>query len=180
MPVCFTLSVLDQADNLRRLVLDDDGFIVSSFALHAQLRWSGFLVRFQVTVFHPRFTRLIVSRTSGGSASPLHQRGRNLTCTKPKFSKLSSPPFLSWSPSSILFSSFLGNGSHRLTQARQGPPRRQRSRIAIVPRVDFADLRRLQSCHASPVFVSPTSRIASRTIPPYVGRKRGIWIKLSS
>lgn len=116
MPVCFTLSVLDQADNLRRLVLDDDGFIVSSFALHAQLRWSGFLVRFQVTVFHPRFTRLIVSRTSGGSASPLHQRDRNLTCTKPKFSKLSSPPFLSWSPSSILFSSFLGNGSHRLTQ----------------------------------------------------------------
>lgn len=118
MPVCFTLSVLDQADNLRRLVLDDDGFIVSSFALHAQLRWSGFLVRFQVTVFHPRFTRLIVSRTSGGSASPLHQRGRNLTCTKPKFSKLSSPPFLSWSPSSILFSSFLGNGSHSLTQYR--------------------------------------------------------------
>ena len=129
MPVCFTLSVLDQANNLRRLVLGDDGFIVSSFAFHAQLRWSGFLVRFQVTVFHPRFTRLIVSRTSGGSASPLHQRGRNLTCTKPKFSKLSSPPFLSWSPSSILFSSFLGNGSHGLTQAT---PERRRIVLALL------------------------------------------------
>jgi len=138
MPVCFTLSVLDQADNLRRLVLADDGFIVSSFALHAQLRWSGFLVRFQVTVFHPRFTRLIVSRTSGGSASPLHQRGRNLTCTKPKFSKLSSPPFLSWSPSSILFSSFLGNGSHRLTQATRGslrPPPAPLPLVSLVPRL---------------------------------------------
>lgn len=54
----------------------------------------GFPVRFRVTTFHPRFPSLRVSRTGGGSASPLHPGGRNYTCTKFKLSKSGLPPFL--------------------------------------------------------------------------------------
>ena len=53
---CFSVSVLDQADNSRRLVNADDDSDVSSFATHIQLCSAGFLVEFEVTAFHSRFT----------------------------------------------------------------------------------------------------------------------------
>lgn len=53
---CFSVSVLDQADNSRRLVNADDDSNVSSFATHIQLCSAGFLVEFKVTAFHSRFT----------------------------------------------------------------------------------------------------------------------------
>jgi hypothetical protein len=54
--VCFSVSVLDQADNSRRLVNADDDSDVSSLATHAQLCSAEFLVEFEVTAFHSRFT----------------------------------------------------------------------------------------------------------------------------
>lgn len=54
--VCFSVSVLDQANNSRRLVNADDDSDVSSFATHIQLCSAGFLVEFEVTAFHSRFT----------------------------------------------------------------------------------------------------------------------------
>ena len=58
-----------------------------------------------MTAFHPRFTRLIVSLAGGGSDSPLHQGGRNLTCTKFQLSKIDLlTSFLSsWFPSLSFF-----------------------------------------------------------------------------
>jgi hypothetical protein len=53
---CFSLSVLDQANNSRRLVNVYDELIVSSFATRAQLCSAEFLVEFKVTAFHSRFT----------------------------------------------------------------------------------------------------------------------------
>lgn len=53
---CFSVSVLDQADNSRRLVNADDDSDVSSLATHIQLCSAGFLVEFEVTAFHSRFT----------------------------------------------------------------------------------------------------------------------------
>jgi hypothetical protein len=53
---CFSMSVLDQADNSRRLVNADDDSDVSSFSTHIQLCSAGFLVEFEVTAFHSRFT----------------------------------------------------------------------------------------------------------------------------
>src|SRR5262247_79176 len=54
-----------------------------------QLCSTEFLVGFKVTAFHSRFHGLRISRYRGESASPLHQRDRNLTCTKLKLSKTS-------------------------------------------------------------------------------------------
>lgn len=54
--VYFSMSVLDQADNFRRLVNADDDSNVSSFSTPAQLCSAEFLVEFEVTAFHSRFT----------------------------------------------------------------------------------------------------------------------------
>jgi hypothetical protein len=53
---CFSMSVLDQANNSRRLVSVNDDSDVSSFTTHIQLCSAGFLVEFEVTAFHSRFT----------------------------------------------------------------------------------------------------------------------------
>jgi hypothetical protein len=53
---CFSMSVLDQADNSRRLVNADDDSDVSSLATPVQLCSAEFLVEFEVTAFHSRFT----------------------------------------------------------------------------------------------------------------------------
>jgi hypothetical protein len=53
---CFSMSVLDQADNSGRLVNADDDSDVSSFSTHIQLCSAGLLVEFEVTAFHSRFT----------------------------------------------------------------------------------------------------------------------------
>jgi hypothetical protein len=53
---CFSASVLDQANNSRRLVNVDDDSDVSSLATHIQLCSAEFLVEFKVTAFHSRFT----------------------------------------------------------------------------------------------------------------------------
>jgi len=50
------MSVLDQADNSRRLVNADDDSDVSSLATPVQLCSAEFLVEFEVTAFHSRFT----------------------------------------------------------------------------------------------------------------------------
>jgi len=52
----FTMSILDPADNPRRLVTLDDDSDVSSSPTHTQLCSTGFAVGFCVTAFHSRFT----------------------------------------------------------------------------------------------------------------------------
>src|SRR5262249_37131435 len=52
----FTVPILDPADNPRRLVTTDDDSDVSSSPTHLQLCSTGFLVGFEVTAFHSRFT----------------------------------------------------------------------------------------------------------------------------
>jgi hypothetical protein len=52
----FTVSILDPADNPRRLVARDDDSDVSSSPIHMQLCSTGFPVGFEVTAFHSRFT----------------------------------------------------------------------------------------------------------------------------
>jgi len=54
--ICFSVSVLDQANNSRRLVNVDDDSDVSSFPTPVQLCSAEFLVEFKVTAFHSRFT----------------------------------------------------------------------------------------------------------------------------
>jgi hypothetical protein len=54
--VCFSMSVLDQADNSRGLVNADDDSDVSSLATPVQLCSAEFLVEFEVTAFHSRVT----------------------------------------------------------------------------------------------------------------------------
>ena len=51
-----SMSVLDQANNSRRLVNADDDSDVSSLTTPIQLCSAGFLVEFEVTAFHSRFT----------------------------------------------------------------------------------------------------------------------------
>ena len=53
---CFSVSVLDPADNSRRLVNADDDSHVSLLATPVQLCSAEFLVEFEVTAFHSRFT----------------------------------------------------------------------------------------------------------------------------
>ena len=53
---CFSVPVLDQADNSRRLVNADDDSDVSSLATPVQLCSAEFFVEFKVTAFHSRFT----------------------------------------------------------------------------------------------------------------------------
>jgi hypothetical protein len=53
---CFSVPVLDQADNSRRLVNADDDSDVSLLATPVQLCSAEFLVEFEVTAFHSRFT----------------------------------------------------------------------------------------------------------------------------
>ena len=53
---CFSMSVLDQANNSRRLVSVNDDSDVSSFTTPVQLCSAEFLVEFKVTAFHSRFT----------------------------------------------------------------------------------------------------------------------------
>ena len=83
----FTVSILDPADNPRRLVELDDDSDVSSFSYPSATLLDGI----------PRWVRsyrlsfplhgLRISRYRGESASPLHLRDRNFTCTKLKLSK---------------------------------------------------------------------------------------------
>ena len=89
--VCFSMSVLDQANNSRRLVNVDDDSDVSSFATHVQLRSAGFLVEFKSYRLSFPLHGLMVSRYRGESASPLHQGDRNFTCTEIKLSKTKLP-----------------------------------------------------------------------------------------
>jgi len=83
------MSVLDPADNPRRLVATDDDSDVSSFSYpYATLldgipRW---VLRYRLSF---PLHGLMVSRYRGESASPLHLRDRNLTCTMFKLSKTS-------------------------------------------------------------------------------------------
>jgi hypothetical protein len=84
---CFSVPVLDQADNSRRLVNADDDSNVSSLATPAQLCSAEFLVEFEVTALSFPLHGLMVSRYRGESASPLHQGDRNFTCTETKLSK---------------------------------------------------------------------------------------------
>src|SRR5918996_3247427 len=53
-----------------------------------QLCSTGFASGFNVTAFHSRFTALIVSRSCGECASPLHLGERNRTSTEPKLSTI--------------------------------------------------------------------------------------------
>src|SRR6202008_5021296 len=64
-PVCFSVSVLDQANNSRRLVNVNDDSDVSSFTAHIQLCSAEFLVEFKVTAFHSRFSDLWSVATVG-------------------------------------------------------------------------------------------------------------------
>jgi hypothetical protein len=75
------MPILDPANNPRRLVKTDDDSDVNLFPTHMQLCSTEFLVGFEVTAFHSRFHGLMVSLYRGESASPLHLRDRNLTCT---------------------------------------------------------------------------------------------------
>src|SRR2546427_6718676 len=82
-----SLSVLDPANNLRRLVVANDDSGVSSSPPPAQLCSAGCAGRFCVTAFPSRFTGLRISRPSGEGASPMHHGERNCTSTVSKLSK---------------------------------------------------------------------------------------------
>jgi hypothetical protein len=84
---CFSVPVLDQADNSRRLVNADDDSDVSSLATPVQLCSAEFLGRVRSYRLSFPLHGLMVSRYRGESASPLHQGGRNFTCTETKLSK---------------------------------------------------------------------------------------------
>jgi hypothetical protein len=85
-----SLSLLDQADNLRRLVLPDDDSRVSSSAYP----FSTLLGGIRKEILHARLSLplhgLRISRYRGEGASPLHRGERNYTSTTSKLSKTSS------------------------------------------------------------------------------------------
>ena len=85
-----SMSVLDQADNLRRLVVPDDDSNVSSFAYPCSTLLGG--MRREILRDRLSFPLhgLKVSRSRGESASPLHHGERNGTSTISKLSKTSS------------------------------------------------------------------------------------------
>jgi hypothetical protein len=85
-----SMPVLDQADNLRRLVLPNDDSAVSSFAYP----YSTLLGGMRREILRDRLSfplhGLRVSRYRGERASPLHRGERNYTSTTSKLSKTSS------------------------------------------------------------------------------------------
>jgi hypothetical protein len=85
-----SLSVLDQADNLRRLVVPDDDSRVSSIASPDSTLLGG--IRREILRDRLSFPLhgLRVSRYRGERASPLHRGERNYTSTTSKLSKTSS------------------------------------------------------------------------------------------
>jgi hypothetical protein len=78
----FTLSILDPADNPRRLVQTDDDSDVSSFSYPYATLLDGIPRWVQSYRLSFPLHGLMVSLYRGESASPLHLRDRNLTCTK--------------------------------------------------------------------------------------------------
>jgi hypothetical protein len=82
-----SLSLLDQADNLRRLVLPNDDSRVSSFAYPFSTLLGG--IRREILRDRLSFPLhgLRVSRYRGERASPVHQGERNSTSTTSKLSK---------------------------------------------------------------------------------------------
>src|SRR5262245_48058661 len=84
------MSLLDQADNLRRLVLSNDDSAVSSSAYP----YSTLLGGMRREILRDRLSfplhGLKVSRSRGERASPLHRGERNSTSTTSKLSKTSS------------------------------------------------------------------------------------------
>ena len=82
-----SLSLLDQADNLRRLVVPNDDSAVSSSAYPCSTRLDG--MRREILRDRLSFPLhgLKVSRYRGERASPLHQGERNYTSTTSKLSK---------------------------------------------------------------------------------------------
>ena len=88
-PSRVSMSFLDQADNLRRLVLPNDDSAVSSFAYPYSTLLGG--IRREILRDRLSFPLhgLRVSRYRGERASPLHQGERNYTSTTSKLSKTS-------------------------------------------------------------------------------------------
>ena len=85
-----SVSILDQADNLRRLVVPNDDSRVSSFAYPYSTLLGG--IRREILRDRLSFPLhgLRVSRYRGERASPLHRGERNCTSTTSKLSKTSS------------------------------------------------------------------------------------------
>jgi hypothetical protein len=84
-----SVSVLDQADNLRRLVLPDDDSNVSSFAYPYATLLGGMrreILRGRLSL---PLHGLRISRFRGEGASPVHHGERNCTSTPSKLSKTS-------------------------------------------------------------------------------------------
>ena len=111
------MSILDQANNPRRLVATDDDSDVSLIAYPYATLLGGI----------PRWVRsyrlsfplqeLMVSRYPGESASPLHLGDRNFTCTKNQVIK----DLIGLRPSSLTSSHFEGTiRSHSLRSATIG------------------------------------------------------------
>jgi hypothetical protein len=85
-----SMSLLDQADNLRRLVLPDDDSAVSSSAYPFSPLLGGMCRKVLQDRLSLPLHGLRISRYRGESASPLHQGERNYTSTPSKLSKTSS------------------------------------------------------------------------------------------
>src|SRR5262245_13533419 len=85
----FTVSILDPANNPRRLVTTNDDSGVSSFSYPYATLLDGIRSRVLRDRLSFPLHGLMVSRNRGESASPLHLRDRNHTCTKLKLSKTS-------------------------------------------------------------------------------------------
>jgi hypothetical protein len=125
----FTVPILDQADNPRRLVAPDDDSDVSLIAYPYATLLDGI----------PRWVRsyrlsfplqgLRISRYPGESASPLHLGDRNFTCTRNQVIK----DLIGLSPSSLTSQSFRGNDSQSLVAQRH-----QRINLRRTPRRKIA------------------------------------------
>ncbi len=83
------MSVLDQANNPRRLVLHNDALNVSLYAYPYSTVLDGILRWVQSYRLSFPLHGLMVSRYRGESASLLHLKDRNFTCTKLKLSETS-------------------------------------------------------------------------------------------
>src|SRR5262249_11555271 len=85
-----SLSVLDQANNLRRLVVPNDDSSVSSFASPYTTLLGGIRREILRDRLSLPLHGLRVSRYRGERASPVHHGERNCTSTLSKLSKTSS------------------------------------------------------------------------------------------
>ncbi len=82
------MSVLDQANNPRRLVSDNDDSDVSSYSYPYSTALGAVPCWVQSYRLSFPLHGLMVSRYRGESASPLHQGDKNFTCTEIKLSKI--------------------------------------------------------------------------------------------